>query len=36
VILLALNASPGEKEIKHEIPTLYGVADPQFLRSMGS
>jgi cardiolipin synthase len=36
VILLALNASPGEKKIKHEIPTLYGVEDPQFLRSMGS
>jgi hypothetical protein len=34
VILLALNASPGEKKIKHEIPTLYGVENP--LRSMGS
>ncbi len=36
VVLLVLNASPGEKKIKHEIPSLYGVEDPQFLRSMGS
>jgi len=36
VILLALNFTPGEKKIKHEIPSLYGVADPQFLRAMGS
>jgi cardiolipin synthase A/B len=36
VILLALNFTSGEKKIRHEIPTLYGVEDPQFLRSMGS
>lgn len=36
VILLVLNASPGEKKIKHEIESLYGVEDAQFLRSMGS
>jgi len=36
VILLALNFTSGEKKIKHEIPSLYGVADPQFLRAMGS
>ena len=36
VILLALNFTSGEKKIKHEIPSLYGVADPQFLRAMVS
>ena len=36
VILLVLNASPGEKKIKHEIESLYGVEDAQFLHSMGS
>jgi cardiolipin synthase A/B len=36
VILLALNFTSGEKKIKHEIPSLYAVADPQFLRAMGS
>jgi cardiolipin synthase A/B len=36
VILLALNFTSGEKKIKHEIPSLYGVADSQFLRAMGS
>jgi cardiolipin synthase len=36
VILLVLNLSTGEKKIRHEITPLYAVADPQFLRSMGS
>ena len=36
VILLVLNLGSGEKKIKHEISTLYGVEDPKFLRSMGS
>ena len=35
VVLLVLNLSSGEKEIKHRVEPLYGVSDPQFLRSMG-
>ena len=36
VVLLVLNLSSSEKKIKHRIAPLYGVRDPQFLRSMGS
>ncbi|HEY6065956.1 MAG TPA: phospholipase D-like domain-containing protein [Thermoanaerobaculia bacterium] len=36
LVLLVLNLSSGEKKIKQEIEPLYGVDDPQFLRSMGS
>ena len=34
-ILLALNLTAGEKKITHAVEHRYGVADPQFLRSMG-
>jgi cardiolipin synthase len=35
VTLLVVNFSTGEKQITHELPRLYSVADPQFQRSMG-
>ncbi len=35
LLVLVLNLTSGEKKIEHEIPTLYGVGDPQFTRSMG-
>jgi cardiolipin synthase len=35
VTLLVVNFSSGEKQITHELPRLYSVADPQFQRSMG-
>lgn len=35
VVLIALNFTTGEKKIKQEIPRLYSIQDPQFLRSMG-
>jgi cardiolipin synthase A/B len=35
VVLIVLNLSSGEKKIKHRIDPLYGVEDPQFLRTMG-
>ncbi|HEX6644369.1 MAG TPA: cardiolipin synthase [Gemmatimonadales bacterium] len=34
-VLLALNLSGGRNRIEHEIPTLYGIDDPQFVRTMG-
>lgn len=36
VIFLVLNLSTSEKKIEHRITHLYGVEDPQFLRSMGT
>jgi cardiolipin synthase len=35
VVLIVLNLSSAEKKIKHRIEPLYGVKDPQFLRTMG-
>ena len=35
VVMLALNLSSGEKQIKEEIPRLYSIDDPQFARTMG-
>jgi cardiolipin synthase len=35
VVLLALNLSGGRTRIEHEIPSLYGVEDEQFVRTMG-
>lgn len=35
VLLLVLNLSPGEKEIKHSVQPAFGVGDAQFRRSMG-
>ena len=35
VVLLVANFSTGEKQITQEIPRLYSVDDPQFLRAMG-
>ncbi|HJQ99508.1 MAG TPA: phospholipase D-like domain-containing protein, partial [Candidatus Polarisedimenticolaceae bacterium] len=35
VIVLAMNFTTGEKKIKERIESLYGIADPQFRRSMG-
>lgn len=34
--VIVMNFMTGEKKIDKEIPPLYGVTDPQFLRSMGS
>ena len=34
--LVLMNFMTGEKKIKHKISPLYGIDDPQFLRSMGS
>lgn len=34
--LLALNFTAGEKKIAEQLPRLYGSADPQFMRAMGS
>ena len=36
VTVLLLNFSTGEKKIEKRISSLYGVADPQFARSMGN
>lgn len=36
VILIVQNLATGEKKIEHRVTHLYGVDDPQFLRSMGS
>ncbi|MBC8647168.1 MAG: cardiolipin synthase B, partial [Thermoanaerobaculia bacterium] len=36
VTVLLLNFSTGEKKIEKQISSLYGVADPQFGRAMGS
>lgn len=36
VVLLVQNLVTGEKKIERRITHLYGVGDPQFLRSMGS
>ena len=33
--LLFINFAVPEKKVQTEIPHLYGVDDPQFLRSMG-
>ncbi len=35
LVLLVLNFTTGEEEIKHQIPRLYTSASPQFERSMG-
>jgi cardiolipin synthase len=35
-ILLALNFTAGEKQVRHQLPRLYGTSDPQFVRAMGS
>ncbi len=35
-VLLVTNLSLGNKQVDRRIETLYSVADPQFLRSMGS
>jgi cardiolipin synthase len=35
VIIIALNFLVGEKKVKKEIPHLYSVNDPQFIKSMG-
>ncbi len=34
--LLAINVVPEEKQLRHKVPKLYGVSDPQFQRAMGS
>jgi cardiolipin synthase len=34
-VLVVLNLSLGDKRIDRRLPHLYGVADPQFLRTMG-
>ena len=36
VTILAVNFTSGETEIDKQIPELYSVSDPQFLRSMGN
>jgi cardiolipin synthase len=35
LVILALNLATGEKEIDEAIPRLYGIDDPQFMRTMG-
>ncbi|MDP1564737.1 MAG: cardiolipin synthase B, partial [Polaromonas sp.] len=35
-LLLALNFTAGEKQVKQQLPRLYGTSDPQFMRAMGS
>ena len=35
LLLVVLNLTSGEKKIEHEIRPLYGVGEPQFVRSMG-
>jgi cardiolipin synthase len=35
LVMLALNLSSGEKQIKEEIPHLYSIDDSQFARTMG-
>jgi cardiolipin synthase len=35
LLLIVLNLTSGEKKIEHEIRPLYGVDEPQFVRSMG-
>jgi cardiolipin synthase len=35
LLLIVLNLTSGEKKIEHEIRPLYGVGEPQFVRSMG-
>ena len=36
ITIVALNVTSGEKKIEKKIEELYGIQDPQFLRSMGS
>ncbi len=36
VVLFALNFTAGEKKVEHQLPRLYGSADPQFARAMGN
>lgn len=36
ITLIVQNLATGEKKIEHRVSHLYGVNDPQFLRSMGS
>jgi cardiolipin synthase len=35
-VLLVLNFSAGEQHVRQKLPRLYGLADPQFQRAMGS
>jgi cardiolipin synthase A/B len=35
IVLIVLNLSTSEKQIKSEVPRLYSVDDPQFVRTMG-
>src|SRR5688572_14549849 len=34
ILLIVLNLSAAEKKIQYRVPTLYGVQDPQFERTM--
>ena len=36
VILLVLNLTTGAKKVKRELSHLYGVEDPQFVRTIGT
>jgi len=36
LIILVLNLSTGEKKVTKPMPGLYGIEDPQFMRTMGS
>ncbi len=36
LVLLALNFTAGEKEVKQQLPRLYSTAHPQFERALGS
>jgi cardiolipin synthase len=36
MVFLISNLSTSEKKIRYAIPSIYGVEDPQFVRSMGS
>ena len=36
LVLLALNFTAGEKKVQQQLPRLYGAADPQFERALGS
>ncbi len=36
IVILVLNLSTGEKKVTQAMPGLYGIEDPQFVRTMGS
>lgn len=36
VVMLAINFRTPEKKVEHQIPSLFGIADPQFEREMGT